>query len=108
MVIVIMANYNKLLLITYAMQEDHLSFDVLIVGGGPAGLSCAIELAKHQVNDDQPLSICLIDKGSEIGAHILSGNILDPKALDILIPDWREKDTPITTKATKTYWWCCG
>lgn len=101
-----MANYNKILLITYTMQENHLSFDVLIVGGGPAGLSCAIELAKHQVNDDQPLSICLIDKGSEIGAHILSGNILDPKALDILIPNWREKDTPITTKATKDrfYW----
>ncbi len=89
------------------MQSDNsLEFDVLIVGGGPAGLACAIELGKQQVNSEKPLNICLIDKGSEIGAHILSGNVLDPKSLNQLIPNWQEKKAPISTKVSsdRFYW----
>ncbi len=68
-----------------------MQFDVLIVGGGPAGLAAAIELRKRS----QAISVCIIEKGSEIGAHILSGAVIDPRALNELIPDWKEKDAPL-------------
>lgn len=75
------------------MTREAMEFDVLIVGGGPAGLAAAIRL--KQINPS--LGICLIEKGSEIGAHILSGAILDPRALDELLPDWQSRDAPIDT-----------
>ena len=77
------------------MERDSLFHDVLIVGGGPAGLAAAIRLKQHSPE----LAVCLIDKGSEIGAHLLSGAILDPRALDALLPDWRGSftaSTPVT------------
>ncbi len=78
-------------------MREVMEFDVVIVGGGPAGLAAAIRL--KQLNADT--SVCLIEKGIEIGAHILSGAILDPRALNELIPDWREKGAPVETEVTE-------
>jgi len=73
-----------------------MDFDVVIVGGGPAGLAAAIRL--KQLNADT--SVCVLEKGSEIGAHILSGAVIDPRALNELIPDWKEKGAPLETPVT--------
>ena len=78
-----------------------MNFDILIVGGGPAGLSSAIKLAQLAKKNKKELNICVVEKGSEIGAHILSGAVLETKALDELIPDWKSKDSPIKTEAKK-------
>jgi len=73
-----------------------MEYDVVTVGGGPAGLSAAIRL--KQLNPD--LSVCVLEKGSELGAHVLSGNVFETRGLDELLPDWREMDAPISTKVT--------
>src|ERR1043165_7127688 len=82
--------------------REAMEFDVVIVGAGPAGLAAAIRL--KQLNPD--LAVVVVEKGSEVGAHILSGAVIDPVGLDRLLPDWRNEETPINTPVTddRFYW----
>ncbi len=83
------------------MERESMDFDVVIVGAGPAGLAAAIRLRQLAAERGQEVSVCVLEKGSEVGAHILSGAVLDPRALDELIPDWKDKGAPLNTRSSR-------
>lgn len=82
------------------MERESMEFDVVIVGAGPAGLSTACQLMKLAQEKEQELMVCVVEKGSEVGAHILSGAVFEPRALTELFPDWKEKGAPLNTAVT--------
>jgi electron-transferring-flavoprotein dehydrogenase len=86
-------------------ERESMAYDVVIVGAGPAGLSAAIRLKQLAAGAGREISVCILEKGSEVGAHILSGAVIDPKALDELIPDWNEKGSPLTVPVTENHHW---
>src|SRR5690348_14787349 len=90
------------------VTRERMEFDVVIVGAGPAGLAAAIQLKKRSQAANYPVSVCVIEKGSEVGAHIISGAVIDPVGLDALMPDWRERGAPLNTRVTDDRFYIFG
>ncbi len=82
------------------IERESMEVDVVIVGAGPSGLAAAIRLMQLATENDHELAVCVVEKGSEVGAHILSGAVLEPRALDELIPDWKDQGAPVNTPVT--------
>jgi len=87
------------------VERETMEFDVVIVGAGPAGLAAAIRLKQLAAEKGQELSVVVLEKGSEVGAHILSGAVIDPVALDQLLPDWRDQGAPLTTEVSADHFY---
>jgi electron-transferring-flavoprotein dehydrogenase len=87
--------------VTEPIERETMEFDVVIVGAGSAGLAAAIRLKQLAAEEDNDISVVVLEKGSQVGAHILSGAVIDPVALDKLLPNWREQGTPLETKVTE-------
>ncbi len=83
------------------MEREYMEFDVVIVGAGPAGLSAACRLKQQAADAGQEISVCVVEKGSEVGAHILSGAVFEPRALNELFPNWKELGAPLNTEVKR-------
>jgi electron-transferring-flavoprotein dehydrogenase len=90
------------------VERESMELDVVIVGGGPAGLAAAIRLKQLAAAAGTDISVCVLEKGSEIGAHILSGAVIDPIALNELLPDWRQRGAPLNTEVTEDRFFMLG
>src|SRR5512140_3299175 len=83
-----------------APERESMSYDVVVVGAGPAGLAAAIRFKQLCATQGRDFSVCVVEKGSEVGAHILSGAVIDPRALDELLPNWKNDGAPLNQPVT--------